>query len=171
MAEGELPEQRAAEREAAREEAGERRARFFDFLPGLGVAVCFSISAVLVRNGLEAFASPLLGVTIGMGAAVLVYGAWLLVLARRQHFGPISRRALGFELLAGLFIGLGTWARYIAMDLTQIGIVLALGRVNTPLVLALSPLLFGRKKEPVTLKVWPGAGLIIGGSLLLIFSE
>lgn len=142
-----------------------------DFLPGLGIALCFSISAILVRNGLNAFPSPLLGVTIGMFAAVIVYGGWLLVLSRSQHFAPISRRVWLIQLLAGLLIGLGTWARYIAMDLTEIGIVLALGRVNTPLVLLLSPLLFGRKKEPVTLTVWAGAGLIILGSLVLIFIE
>lgn len=141
-----------------------------DFLPGLGIALCFSISAVLVRNGLNAFPSPLLGVTIGMFAAVIFYGAWLLVLSRRQHFAPVSRRTWLIQLLAGLLIGLGTWARYIAMDLTSIGIVLALGRINTPLVLLLSPLLFGRKKEPVTLTVWLGAGLIILGSLVLIFT-
>ena len=141
-----------------------------DFLPGLGIALCFSISAILVRNGLEAFPSPLLGVTIGMFAAVIFYGGWLLILSRSRHFTPVSRRIWLIQLLAGLLIGLGTWARYIAMDLTEIGIVLALGRINTPLVLLLSPLLFGRKKEPVTVKVWVGAGLIILGSLILIFA-
>lgn len=106
-----------------------------------------------------------------MLAAVIFYGGWLFFLARRQHFAAVSRRAWMIQLLAGLLIGLGTWARYIAMDLTEIGVVLALGRVNTPLVLLLSPLLFGRKKEPVTLTVWLGAGLIILGSLFLIFAE
>jgi uncharacterized membrane protein len=147
------------------------RWRVLDFLPGLGIALCFSISAILVRNGLNAFPSPLLGVTIGMFAAVVFYGGWLFFLSRSQHFAPVSRRTWVIQLLAGLLIGLGTWARYIAMDLTEIGIVLALGRINTPLVLLLSPLLFGRKNEPVTLTVWLGAGLIVIGSLVLIFAE
>jgi uncharacterized membrane protein len=78
---------------------------------------------------------------------------------------------VGFQILAGVLIGLGTWARYIATDLTEVGVVLALGRINTPLVLALSPLFFGRKLEHVTIKVWIGAGLIVLGSLALTFLE
>jgi uncharacterized membrane protein len=140
-------------------------------LPGLGVALCFSISAILVRNGLEALPSPLLGVTLGIVASVLAYGPWLAWISRRRKFAPVSRPAFFFQALAGVLIGLGTWARYIATDLTEVGVVLALGRINTPLVLLLSPLFFGRLQEPVTVKVWIGAGLIVLGSLVLTFWE
>lgn len=140
-------------------------------MPGLGIALSFAISALLVRNGLLAFPYPLLGVTIGMLAAVLAYGSWLLWVSRRGEFTSASWTAWFFQALAGILIGVGTWTRYIATDLTEIGAVLALGRVNTPLVLLLSPLLFGHKQEPVTVKVWLGAGLIIMGSVLLIFGN
>lgn len=144
------------------------RIRLVDALPGLGIALSFAISAILVRNGLLEFPHPLLGVTLGMLASVLAYGGWLLWVSRRSTFDSPGRAAWYFQALAGVLIGLGTWARYIATDLTEIGVVLALGRVNTPLVLLVSPLLFGQKQEPVTVKVWFGAGLIILGSLLLI---
>jgi uncharacterized membrane protein len=147
------------------------RIRWVDALPGLGVALSFAISAILVRNGLLAFPYPLLGVTIGMLAAVLAYGAWLLWVSRQGKLGLISRATWLFQALAGVLIGLGTWARYIATDLAEVGVVLALGRLNTPLVLLLSPLLFGHKQEPVTVKVWFGAGLIMFGSLLLIMGD
>lgn len=147
----------------------EARIRLVDALPGLGIALSFAISAILVRNGLEAFPSPLLGVTIGILASLLAYGGWLFWFRQRRSFAPLSRPAWFFQALAGVLIGLGTWARYIATDLTEVGVVLALGRINTPLVLLLSPIFFGRKQEPVTVKVWIGAGLIILGSVLLIW--
>lgn len=149
----------------------DHRMRLVDALPGLGIALNFSISAILVRNGLEAFPSPLLGVTVGILAALLAYGAWMLWIRSRRTFHPLNQTAWIFQILAGVLIGLGTWARYIATDLTEVGVVLALGRINTPLVLLLSPLFFGRKQEPVTVKVWVGAGLIILGSVVLVWSE
>ena len=145
------------------------RLSFGNALPGLGIALCFAISAIFVRNGLEVLPSPLLGVTLGIVASVLAYGFWLFWISRRRRFSPVSHSGLFFQILAGVLIGLGTWARYIATDLTEVGVVLALGRVNTPLVLLLSPLFFGRKLEQVTLKVWIGAGLIVLGSLVLTF--
>ncbi len=138
-------------------------------LPGLGIALCFAISAIFVRRGLEGLPSPLLGVTLGIVAAVLAYGPWLFFTSRRRKPARLSLTGLGFQILAGVLIGLGTWARYIATDLTEVGVVLALGRINTPLVLLLSPLFFGRKLERVTLKVWIGAALIVLGSLVLTF--
>ena len=50
---------------------------------GLGVALCFSISPIFIRHGLELLPSPLLGVTIGMGFSALGYG--ILLLLRRNH--------------------------------------------------------------------------------------
>jgi uncharacterized membrane protein len=152
-----------------KKDAVSQRLSLVDALPGLGVAFCFSISAILVRNGLNAYNSPLMGVTIGIVASVLGYAPWLWWISRRRKFAPVSRSAVFYQALAGVLIGLGTWARYIATDLTEIGVVLALGRINTPMVLLLSPLFFGRVKEPVNLQVWIGAGLIVAGSLVTIF--
>jgi uncharacterized membrane protein len=148
-----------------------RGIRLMDALPALGIALSFSISAIFVRNGLLVFPYPLLGVTIGMFISVAAYGIWLLWLRGHTVFDTPIRSAWYFQALAGVLIGLGTWARYIATDLVEIGVVLALGRINTPLVLLVSPILFGRKQEPVTIKVWLGAGLIIIGSLVILFAE
>lgn len=43
-------------------------------LYGLGTAVCFSISPIFIRGGLEQLPSPLLGVTVGMSFSALAYG-------------------------------------------------------------------------------------------------
>ena len=48
-------------------------------------------------------------------------------------------------------------------------LALALSLVSVPVVNLLSPLLVGRHIEQVTVQVWLGSALIVGGSLVLIF--
>ena len=140
-----------------------------DSLFGLGVAVCFSISPIFIRAGMKGLNSPLLGVTIGMGISAIAYGVTLLFRRDQIQQGPITRDALWFQLGAAFFVGVSTWARWIALDMTSVGVVLALGRLNVPVVILLSPLLVGKAAENVTLRVWLGAAMIVGGSLILNF--
>jgi uncharacterized membrane protein len=138
---------------------------------GLATAVCFASSPIFIRGGLEGLPSPLLGVTVGMSVCTLAYGALLLL--RRNvsdgSFGSVAGRVLLLQLIAGIFVGLSTWARWVALDLAPVAVVLALGRINVPQLLILAPLMVGRKLERVTPRVWLGAMLIVAGSLLLIF--
>lgn len=136
---------------------------------GLGTALCFATSAIFIRGGLEDLPSPLLGVTVGMVVTVGAYGIVLFLQRGRTRLGPVSRDAMFFQLAAAVFIGLSTWARWTALDMAPVAVVLALGRINVPIVILLSPLLVGRKQERVTVRVWLGAGLIIIGSLILNF--
>ena len=53
--------------------------------------------------------------------------------------------------------------------MAPIAVVIALGRLNVPVVILLSPLLVGRLQERVTARLWLGAALIIIGSLILNF--
>ena len=50
-------------------------------------------------------------------------------------------------------------------------VVLALGRLNVPVVILLSIFLVGQQQERVTGRVWLGAALIVFGSLILIFAR
>jgi uncharacterized membrane protein len=134
---------------------------------GLGTALCFAVSAVFIRAGLEELPSPLLGVTAGMVITAATYGIILLFRRSKIEQGPIPRDALLFQIGAGIFVGLSTWARWIALDMAPVAVVLSLGRLNVPVVLLLSPLLVGRKAERVTAKVWLGAALIVAGSVIL----
>ena len=140
-----------------------------DSLFGLGVAVCFSISPIFIRHGLMDLDSPLLGVTIGMGFSALAYGIMLLFRRKQIQQGPIPRDALWFQLAASFFVGISTWLRWIALDMAPVSVVLALGRLNVPVVILLAPMLVGKAVENVTLRVWLGAALIVGGSLILNF--
>ena len=140
-----------------------------DSFYGLGTAVCFASSTIFVRRGLEGLPSPLLGVTIGVIVAVFCYGFLLLLGRRVSQSTSIPLKTLLFQVLAGIFVGLGVWARYIAIGLSPVAVVLALLRISVPIVLFLSPLLIGRKEENVTGRIWLGSVLIVFGSLILLF--
>ena len=149
--------------------AGTGASTWRDSLYGLGVAVCFAISTIFIRAGIKDLDSPLLGVTISMGISALIYGITLLFQRKQIQQGPITKDALWFQLGAAFFVGVSTWARWIALDMTLVSVVLALGRLNVPVVILLSPLLVGKAAENVTVRVWIGASMIVGGSLILNF--
>ncbi|MGH2404312.1 MAG: DMT family transporter [bacterium] len=149
--------------EPAAQVAGWRGAVF-----GLGTAICWAISPVFIRGGLAGLPSPLLGLTVGMVICVLVYG--VVVLARRGAPGThMSTEATLFKLIAGSLVGLSTWARWVALDLAPVGVVLAVALVSVPVTILLSPVAVGRHLERVTPRLWAGASVIIGGSLLLVW--
>ena len=134
---------------------------------GLGTAICFAISAIFIRNGLEELPSPLLGVSISMAVTALAYGVVLFFRRSTIRQGTIPRKAWLFQLAAGAIGGLATWARWVALDMAPVAVVMALGRLNVPVVIFLAPLLVGRKAERVTARVWLGAALIVAGAVLL----
>jgi uncharacterized membrane protein len=83
---------------------------------------------------------------------------------------PIPTSVILIQFAAAVFVGLSTWARWFALDLAPVGVVLALSRLNVPVVILLSPILIGRHLERVTWKVWLGAFLVILGSIILAIS-
>jgi uncharacterized membrane protein len=136
-------------------------------LYGIGTAICFAVSAIFIRNGLEGLPSPLLGVTVGMVITAVAYGVVLFLRRKQIQQGPIPRDAWLFQIMAGAMVGLSTWARWIALDMAPLAVVLTLGRMNVPVVIFLAPLLVGRKAERVTARVWLGAALIVAGAVIL----
>jgi drug/metabolite transporter (DMT)-like permease len=142
------------------------RATVSNSIFALATACAWAASAVLTVEGLESFDSPLLGVTVGMLAATAAYGALLPFTAEPRSRG--GRTELNLKLLAGVIAGIATWGRWLALDDAAVGAVLALQLLSVPVVLVAAPLISGRHVEIVTAKIWAGAGLVIGGSLLLI---
>jgi transporter family protein len=138
-----------------------------DSVWGLGTSLAWAISPIFIKQGLDGLESPLLGVTLGMVVAVLAYG---LALALRPggRGGAIRWDALSFKLVAGVFVALSTWARWLSLDYSAIGIVLALGLLSVPVVLLMSPVLMGRHVEEVGAAIWIGALLVVAGSLMLV---
>jgi drug/metabolite transporter, DME family len=138
-----------------------------DSIYGVGCAAAWSLSPVFIREGLDGFDSPLLGVAIGLAASLAGYA---VLLAAGNH--AWDRRSLGdapsLKVLAGVLVALSTWGRWVALERISVGAVLALGLMSVPVVLLLSPVLMGREVERVNVWVWLGAALVVGGSLLLV---
>ena len=142
-----------------------------DAAPGLLTALAWSITPIFIREGLDGLESPLLGLTLGMGVALVCYAAVAPFRPRPEgESGFGSRQALAFKLLAGVMVGLSVWARWQSLESTAVAVVLALGLLSVPVVLLLSPVLVGRHLERVTLRLWSGAALVVLGGLLLVLA-
>ena len=142
-----------------------------DSVFALATAAAWSLSPILTLEGLEGLDSPLLGVTLGMLAAVIAYGALLVGSSRRLDLTAGTREALVLKLIAGVVVALATWGRWIAIDDVDVAVVLSLNMLATPVVLLVAPLLSGRQVEVVTARIWVGAALVMLGSLLLILEQ
>lgn len=135
---------------------------------GLGASLAWAISPIFIRKGLAVVGIPLLGVTVGMLASAAAYTLPLFVRRRQNLLGHTTKDAYTFKIVAGILVGFSTWARWIALDLTGVAIVLAVTMVSTPLVLLISPLMMGKHIERVTPVLVTGAGLVMSGALLLV---
>jgi hypothetical protein len=51
--------------------------------------------------------------------------------------------------------------------LVPVAVVLALGLLSVPTVLAAAPLLVGRRAEPITATVLAGSALVVAGALVI----
>jgi uncharacterized membrane protein len=143
--------------------------RWQDSIPGLATAFLWALSPVFTVEGLEELDSPLLGVSIGVVLSVLAYA---LVLAatpgERRSARDLPREGVALKLVSGMLVALAIWGRWEALDLADVGVVLALNLLAVPTVLLLAPVIAGRHAERVDARIWLGAGLVVTGSLLLI---
>lgn len=148
-----------------------QRARLRDSGFALATAAAWGLSPILTLEGLEGLDSPLLGVTVGMFAAAAAYGV-LLGVARAPLGGVVGeRRAVSLKLVAGVIVALATWGRWVSLEDTAVGVVLALQLMSVPVVLIAAPLISGRHIEVVNRRIWAGALLVMAGSLLLFLVE
>jgi drug/metabolite transporter (DMT)-like permease len=147
---------------------GGQRARLRDSAFALVTACAWSASAIVTLEGLDELDSPLLGVTVGMVAAVFAYSVPFALSRESFRLSEEPRGALALKLAAGVVVALATWARWLALDHAEVAVVLALALVSVPVVLLVAPVIAGRHVEVVTAKVWGGATLVMLGSLVLI---
>ncbi len=139
-----------------------------DAVFGLGCALMWAISPVFAVEGFDGIPSPLLGVSIGMIAAVAAYAVALAARGSGLGLDAIARGALRLKLVAALLVAFATWWRWIALEDAPVGVVLALGLLSVPVVLFLAPRMVGRQLEHVTARIWAGSALVLGGALTLI---
>lgn len=92
-----------------------RRAAFRDSWRALGTSAAWALSAVLTAAGLRGFPDPLLGVTVGMAAAAVAYGAVLLVVPGARS-GRLDGDAWALKVGAVVTVGSG-----VALDMRPPG--------------------------------------------------
>ena len=104
--------------------------------------------------------------TIGLVAATLAYGLALLRPGSRRL--EVSREAVAWKLAAAVLVGVSTWTRWYAVALVPVAVVLGLGLLSVPTVMAAAPLLVGRQAERVTPAVLAGSALVVAGAAVVV---
>jgi hypothetical protein len=70
-----------------------------------------------------------------------------------------------------VLVAFATWFRLLALDETDVAVVLATNLVGVPITLVLAPMMVGRHLEQADARVWVGGLLVIVGVLALIGLE
>lgn len=135
---------------------------------GLGVSVCWGTSPMLIRNGLEGLDAPVLGLTIGLSGALIVYALLLRSMGVLRDRPVDDRKAYGWMLIGGFTGALGIGAQWIAFGLTTIAIAITVQQLAVLVVMAIAPIMFDAKLERPTLALVTGTATLLGGSLLVI---
>jgi drug/metabolite transporter (DMT)-like permease len=142
-----------------------------DSIFAFGTAFMWALSAVLTVEALEGLDSPLLGVTLGLLAATAALGGVLLARGSLGAIRSIARNTLALKLLAAVLVAFATWFRLLALDETDVAVVLATNLLAVPITLTLAPLMVGRHLETANARVWLGGLLVVTGVLALIAIE
>ena len=142
-----------------------------DSIFAFGTALMWALSAVLTVEALEGLDSPLLGVTLGLLAATAALGAVLFARGSLGAIRSIARNTLAFKLVAAVLVAFATWFRLLALDETDVAVVLATNLLAVPITLTLAPLMVGRHLETANTQVWLGGLLVVTGVLALIAIE
>jgi drug/metabolite transporter (DMT)-like permease len=142
-----------------------------DSIFAFGTAFMWALSAVLTVEALEGLDSPLLGVTLGLLAATTTLGGALLARGSLGAIRSIARNTLALKLFAAVLVAFATWFRLLALDETDVAVVLATNLAGVPITLVLAPIMVGRHLEQANARVWLGGLLVVAGVLTLIAIE
>ncbi len=140
---------------------------------GLLAAFSWGITPVLIKKGLETLPSPVVGVTLSMAVAGVVYA---IILGFRGRLMPtvsgIRQPGGLWQIAAGTLVGLGTLARWIALSFTTAAIVTTLSRGSLLITVGLGGKLLGNDLEPINKRVvWGAVLIVIGATVVVLFGR
>ncbi len=136
----------------------------------LAAATSWGVSPLFIRWGLEGLDSPIIGVTIGLLAAAILYAAVLGSGAAPTSAG-LPRQALGWIAIAGLLVAAAIAAQWTALDLTEVSTVVTLQLTATPVVVLVAPFIVGTELEKWTWRLIGGMLAVLAGSILMIWAN
>ena len=128
-------------------------------------AVFAALTAIFAKVGIKGVNSDL---ATAVRTVVILFIAWGIVFARgsAKELPSLSRDNIIFLVLSGIATGL-SWIFYFkALSLADASKVAPIDKLSVAFVIILAAVFL---KETLTIKTAIGAGLIIGGSLVLIF--
>jgi drug/metabolite transporter (DMT)-like permease len=135
---------------------------------GLAVAACWGTSPMLIRKGLEGIDAPVLGLAVGLGAALVVH-AIVLTATGRWTSEPFDRRAIVWMALGGLTGAVAISSQWISFGLTTIAIAITVQQLATLVVVALAPIMFGTIERPNALLLM-GTATMLAGSATVVWA-
>ena len=140
---------------------------------GLLAAFSWGVTPILIKKGLESLPSPVVGVTLSMTCAGLVYA---IILSIRGRLSPIftnlSQPGGLWQIVAGATVGLGTLCRWTALSFTTAAIVTTLSRGSLLVTVGLGNKLLGNDLEPINKRVvWGAISIVIGATIVVLFGR
>ena len=140
---------------------------------GLLAAFSWGVTPVLIKKGLETLPSPVVGVTLSMAAAGIVYAVILGFRGRLiPTFSSIGKPGGLWQIAAGVLVGLGTLARWLALSFTTAAIVTTLSRGSLLITVGLGGKLLGNDLEPINKRVvWGAVLIVIGATIVVLFGR
>ncbi len=134
----------------------------------LAVASLWGGSPMLIRKGLEGFDEPLIGLTVGLGVALILHATGLTVAGTWKR-PPMPRAAYRWMMLGGLTGAVGIGAQWVSFGLTTVAISFTVQQLATLVIVGLAPVVFDAKFEKLTAPLILGTLAMLGGSAIVVW--
>lgn len=134
----------------------------------LMVATLWGSSPMLIRKGLEGLDEPVLGLTVGLGTALILHAIGLTV-AGMWSWPKMPRATYKWMMLGGITGAIGISAQWVSFGLTTIAIAITVQQLATLVIVALAPVVFDAKFERLTLPLIFGTLSMLGGSAIVVW--
>ena len=124
-----------------------------------------ALTAILAKVGIKGVSG---NVATAVRTVIILFIAWGIVLATGElkDVKALSRHNLVFLLLSGVATGL-SWIFYFkALETGNVSKVAPLDKLSVAIAVGLSVLIL---KEPIDVKTIVGAGLIVAGTIVMIW--
>ena len=141
-----------------------RRNKNIGMALGLGAALAYGTSSVLVKHGVADLTTPLVGAALSLLSGTIIMA--LFELRRPEPNLLQKKKSILFLWLAGVFAGSGIISSFFALSNAPVVIVTPLQSTIPLFVLILSHLFLG-SMEKITPRIVFGTILVVGGIALV----
>lgn len=136
---------------------------------GLAVALCWGVSPMFIRIGLDGIDEPVLGLTFGLGVALLLHG--IVLTARGVWARPgWDPAAIGWMAVGGVTGAIGIGASWISFGLTTVAIASTVQQLAALVVVILAKLMFDAAFERINALLLIGTATLLAGSAVVVWA-